>query len=293
MPKNVTNAFAPSDYAVSTAPQTAALPTGLATSPSALNLPAGWFDIGYLSDAGMTEAHNYNETKVFDMAGALLRVLRNQEERPWTFECVENDAVVQGLMYPGSVVVTTGATAEVQTITISGTPTGGTFTPALAGFPAVPAQTYNVTTAALQAALIAAWDLAVTVSGTAGSSYVVTFPTGVGNITQMTVTSALTGGTTPSASVATTTPGVTGVNSRVVGRGLARNLRYFCIDLFDGSISERYLITQGEAVWTGSVPYNGTALKIAQFSLNTYYDSSTGGYYTKLDNNPGSGLTFN
>src|SRR4051812_47454630 len=194
MPKNVNYAFAPSDYAVSTAPQSAALPTGLATSSSALNLPVGWYDIGYLSDAGITEAHGYNENKAYDMAGALLRVLRNQEERTWTFECVENDAVVHGLMFPGSVVTTTGATAEVQTITISGTPAGGTFTPALSGYPAVPAQTYNVTTAALQAALIAAWDLAVTVTGTAGTSYVVTFPTGAGNIAQMTVTSALTGG---------------------------------------------------------------------------------------------------
>jgi hypothetical protein len=293
MPKNVNYAFAPSDYAVSTAPQSAALPTGLATSPTALNLPTGWFDIGYLSDAGVGESHNYNETKIFDMAGALLRVLRNQEERPWTFECVENDAIVHGLMYPGSVVNTTGATAEVQTITITGSPTGGTFTPNLAGFPAVPAQDHDVATADLEAALQAAWGIDVAVSGTAGSSYVVTFPTAAGNVPQMTVAADLTGGTDPAASVATTTPGVTGVNSRVVGRGLARNLRYFCIDLFDGSLTERYLITQGEAVWTGSVTYSGTALKIAQFTLNTFFDNATGGYYTKLDNSPASAITFN
>jgi hypothetical protein len=292
MPKNVNNAFAPSDYAVSTAPQTASLPAVLATSSSVLNLPAGWFDIGYLSDNGITEAHAYNETKVFDMAGALLRVLRNQEERTWTFECVENDAVVHGLMYPGSSVSTTGGTAEVQTVTISGGPTGGTFTLTMTGFPPLPPQANNVTTAALQAAILAAWDLTVSVTGTAGTSYVVTFPVGEGNISQMGATGAFVGGASPTISVATTTPGVTGVNSRVVGRGVARNLRYFCIDLFDGAVTERYLVTQGEAVWTGNVTYNQSALKIAQFQLNTYFDASVGGYYTKLDNNTAQGLTF-
>jgi hypothetical protein len=292
MPKSVQNAFAPSDYAVSTAAQTATLPTGLATSSSALNLPVGWFDIGYLSDAGISEAHAYNETKVFDMAGALLRILRNQEERTWTFECVENDAVVAGLMYPGSTVTTTGGTSEVQTVTITGAPAGGTFTLTLPGYGTLPPQVFNVTTAALTAAILAAWDITVTVTGTAGTSYVVTFPAAEGNVAQMTATGNFTGGTTPTISVATTTPGVTGVNSRVVGRGIARNLRYFCVDLFDGAVSERYLVTQGEAVWTGSVTYSGSALKIAQFTLNTYFDSSVNGFYTKLDNNGASGLTF-
>jgi hypothetical protein len=293
MPKNISNSFAPSDYCVSTAPQSATLPTVLATSSSVLNLPAGWFDIGYLSDAGISEAHAYNENKVFDMAGALLRILRNQEERTWTFEAVENDAVVHGLMYPGSTISNTGGTAEVQTITITGAPTGGTFTPHLAGYPDPPAQVYNVTTAALQTALQTAWDLAVTVSGTAGSSYIVTFPAAEGDAPLMTITAAFTGGTTPAASVAVTTPGVNGVNKRIIGRGVARNLRYFCIDLFDGAVSERYLITQGEAIWTGSVTYNQSALKIAQFNLNTFFDATVGGYYTKLDNNPAQALTFN
>lgn len=292
MPKNINNAFAPSDYAVSTALQTAALPVVLATSSSVLNLPPGWFDIGYLSDAGIGESHTYNENKIFDMAGALLRILRNQEERPWTFECVENDAIVHGLMYPGSTVGTAGGTGEVQTVTITGTPTGGTFPLTLPGYGTINL-VFNATLAAVTAAILAAWDITVTVTGTAGSSYVITFPAGEGNVAQMTTSAAnLTGGTTPTASVATTTPGVTGVNTRVIGRGTARNLRYFCVDLFDGAISERYIVTQGEAVWTGNVTYSGSALKIAQFQLNTFFDSSTGGYYTKLDNNPAQGLTF-
>jgi hypothetical protein len=71
---------------------------------------------------------------------------------------------------------------SVQTITIGGTPTGGTFTVSSGGNSYVAA--YNVATATLQSA-IQAWGSiysAVTVSGTAGSSYVITFPAISSNI---------------------------------------------------------------------------------------------------------------
>jgi hypothetical protein len=275
MPQSVQNAFSPSDYRVSTAANGATLPTTPASSPTNLGLSASWYDIGYLSDAGISEAHTYNETKVFDMVGTLLRVLRNQEERTWTFECVENDAVVHGLMYPGSTVSTSGGTSEVQTITISGTPTAGTFPVALPGYGTYQAA-YNVTASALQAALQALWDIPVTVA-LASNVYTLTFPTADGNVPQIQTNGlSLTGGTSPNAVAATTTPGVQGVNTRYIGKGTARNLRYFCIDLFDGAVSERYLMTQGEAVWTGNVTYSGSALKIAQFSLSALYDNSLG-----------------
>lgn len=293
MPKNVSNSFSPSDYQVWTAPQSAALPTQLPTSTSQPNMPSGWYDVGYLSDAGITESHTYNENKVYDMAGALLRVIRNQEERTFTFECVENDAVTHGLMY-GTTATTTGGTAEVQTVTITGSPTGGTFTVNLPGYGAYTA-TNSVTTSALQTALQNLWDMAVTVTGTAGTSYIITFPAGEGNPPQVTVSSALTGGTTPAVSVATTTPGVQGVNTRYVGRNVARNLRYFAIDLYDGPITQRFLITQGEALWTGSVPYNASSLKIAQFTLNAYLDPSVGpngAFYTDINNNPADTLSY-
>lgn len=291
MPKNNLYTFSPSDYSISTSVLGTAMPTTLATSSLALNLPTGWYDCGLLSDAGVTETHTVNETKIYDLLGSLVRIIRNQEERPWTFECLQDDAITAGLMYPFTTLTTTGGTSEVQTLTITGTPTGGTFQLSMPGEPTVPAQTYNVTTAALQAALIAAWDVAVTVTGTAGSSYIVTFPSAEGNVNQMSVAYTFTGGSSPTASVATTTPGVTGVNSRPVGAGTARNLRQFCVDLFDGSLSERYLVATGEAVWSGTVTYSGSAVRIAQFTLNTYKDTN-GNYYTKLDNNPAQGITF-
>lgn len=102
-------------------------------------------------------------------------------------------------------------TAEVQTLAITGAPTGGTITPSWRGLSAG-AQTYNVTTSALQTALNTAWASllgggTVTVAGTAGTTYTITFPSGLGNVAAVTVTNALTGGTTPNATVTETTPG--------------------------------------------------------------------------------------
>lgn len=98
-------------------------------------------------------------------------------------------------------------TAEVQTVTITGGPTGGTFTLTYQ------AQTtgtiaFNAIGSTVQTALNALSNLdGVTVSGGAGGPYLVTFPVSMGNPAQMTASGAgLTGGTTPSVGVATTTP---------------------------------------------------------------------------------------
>lgn len=96
---------------------------------------------------------------------------------------------------------------SVQTITITGTPTGGTFTVASGGNSYTAA--YNVSAAALQTA-IQGWGgvySTVTVTGTAGTSYVVTFPSITPNVASaaapITVNGKnLTGGTTPTATVA-------------------------------------------------------------------------------------------
>lgn len=105
-------------------------------------------------------------------------------------------------------------TAEVQTVTITGTPTGGTFTLTWRGLTTA-AIAYNATTAAVATALNTAFAAylpaggVITVpSGTPGTSYVVNFPAGLGNVAAMTATGSFTGGTTPTISVAETTPGV-------------------------------------------------------------------------------------
>jgi len=101
-----------------------------------------------------------------------------------------------------------GGTAEVQTVTVTGVPTGGTFTLTYAGQTTAPIP-FNATAAQLQAALENLPNLNpgdIVVTGTA--PYQVTFTSELGNVGQMTASGAgLTGGTTPGVTVATTTPG--------------------------------------------------------------------------------------
>lgn len=100
-------------------------------------------------------------------------------------------------------------TSEVQSVTITGAPTGGTFTLTYS------AQTtgtiaFNAAASAVQTALNALSNLdGVTVSGANGGPYTVTFPVDMGDTAQMTANAAgLTGGTAPAVNVATVTPGV-------------------------------------------------------------------------------------
>lgn len=116
--------------------------------------------------------------------------------------------VVADAGYPGTGPMTAG-TAEVQTITITGAPTGGTFTLTFSGQTTAPVA-FDATGAIVQGALNALSNLdGVIVTGAAGGPYTVTFPAELGNAAQLTADdSGLTGGTDPAVGVATTTPGV-------------------------------------------------------------------------------------
>lgn len=107
--------------------------------------------------------------------------------------------------------LTTGGTAEVQTVTISGTPTAGTFTLTLSGHTTAAIQ-YNATAGAVQTALEALPNIGtgrVTVGGGPGpgTPYTVTFSSILGDPDEMTAAGSFTGGTTPAVAVTTTTPG--------------------------------------------------------------------------------------
>ena len=106
-------------------------------------------------------------------------------------------------------------TSEVQTVTVNGTPTGGTFTLTYRG-----ATTgniaYNAAAATVQTALQGLSTIGAsnaTVTGSAGGPYTVTFAAALANLNvpQMTADgSSLTGGTAPSVTVITTTQGESG-----------------------------------------------------------------------------------
>jgi hypothetical protein len=115
----------------------------------------------------------------------------------------------------GITTLTTGTpTNEVQTITITGTPTGGTFTLTFSG-QTTAGIAYNATNTAVQTALealsnLASGDVTVTGGPGPGTPYVATFGGNYAatDVALMTASgTGLTGGTTPSVGVATTTPG--------------------------------------------------------------------------------------
>ncbi|QKW31526.1 hypothetical protein HUT11_35785 (plasmid) [Streptomyces seoulensis] len=105
-------------------------------------------------------------------------------------------------------------TDEVQTITITGTPTGGTFALTF-NSQTTSAIAYNANAAAVQAALEALSNIApgdITCAGGAlpGTPVTVNFGGGVydgTNVPQMTASGSFTGGTSPAVTVTTTTPG--------------------------------------------------------------------------------------
>lgn len=109
------------------------------------------------------------------------------------------------------------AVQEVQTVTITGTPTGGTFTLTYAG-QTTAGIAYNAAAAAVLAALealsnIAPGDVVVGGGPGPGTPYTVTFSAPIGNAALMTASgAALTGGVTPAVAVTTTTPGTSALN---------------------------------------------------------------------------------
>jgi hypothetical protein len=106
-----------------------------------------------------------------------------------------------------------GGTNEQQTVTITGTPTGGNFTLTYNG--ATTANiAFNAAAAAVQTALealvnVGTGNVAVTGGPGPGTPYVVTFQNALGkqNVNQMTAAHTFTGGASPAIAVTTTTPG--------------------------------------------------------------------------------------
>src|ERR1044072_9313374 len=103
-----------------------------------------------------------------------------------------------------------GQASEAQTVALTGTPTGGTFTLTLNG-ETTAAIAYNATAAAVEAALealpsLAAADVTVTAGPGPGTAWVVAFGGAYAgqNVAQMTATGSLTGGSSPA--VAATPP---------------------------------------------------------------------------------------
>lgn len=127
---------------------------------------------------------------------------------------------------------------EKQTVTISGSPTGGTFTLTLSG-QTTAAIAFNAAASAVEAALELLSTIGqgnVQVTGNAGGPYTVEFVGDLAdqNIAAMTADGAsLTGGTTPAVAIATATAGVEGKVAGTVVPGFADTTgkKLFRVDL--------------------------------------------------------------
>jgi hypothetical protein len=99
-------------------------------------------------------------------------------------------------------------------VTINGTPTGGTFTVSAVvnggTIQTTSAIAFNATAATLQAALVALTNVGAggaIVTGSAGGPYTITFANALGPVTVTASGASLTGGSTPTATVAQSAPG--------------------------------------------------------------------------------------
>lgn len=120
----------------------------------------------------------------------------------------------------GEAPAATGGTNEVQSVTVTGTPTGGSFTLTYAGqtTAAIP---FNATATQVQNALANLSNIGtgnVSVVGSNGGPFQVTFLGTLQkqDIAAFTATASLTGGTTPGVTIATPTAGVAGTPSITV-----------------------------------------------------------------------------
>lgn len=135
-----------------------------------------------------------------------------------------------------------GQASEGQTVTITGTPTGGTFTLTLNG-ETTAGIAFNAIASAVESALealpsLSAADVAVTGGPGPGTAYVVTFGGAYAgqNVAQMTASAAsLTGGTSPAVAVTTTTAGG---GTAVDGLDLPRGFLFNSIQMAEGDANK-------------------------------------------------------
>jgi hypothetical protein len=257
-------------------------PYGTPNPASMVALTNPWYDFGAMSTDGLTE--NLGQTRTeFKRWGSIspFQAVLTDVKHSFDVTFLESNPAVLGLYYrTGTTPTPTGAgTNEVQTIAISGSPTGGTFSLTYGGQTTAPLA-YNAATSAVQTALQGLSSIGasnVTVTGTAGVSYVVTFVAALAatNVPNIVAVGAFTGGTTPAVTVTATTGGASGqlINITDDTTGV-RDVRAFTFDMLQGTNHIRFYVPQGEVTDVKNPVYKTDSLIEYGVTITAYPTSS-------------------
>lgn len=231
--------------------------------------------------------------------------------------CLDPTALIFWVIWEGGVLIeftnatapavtAGGGTNEVQTVTISGAPTGGTFTLGFNGSTTA-AIAYNATGGTVQAALVAlpsigTGNVQVTGGPGPGTPYVVTFIGTLANtnVGQMTAAATLTGGTTPAVTVTTTTEGINGIPLSPTVLTTRPTLAWGYSDAHNLAQAkwQLYVYTQAwvsghnmsdPAVWAGSATFSASGVQPSQRGIVAATDFANGTYvlYVRAQNDVG------
>lgn len=110
------NALVLTDGFVNVAPVGTTAPTNTTTA-----LNASFKDVGWLGEDGIGETRSNNSTTVYGINGAIIRVVRSNDGRTFTFQALERNAIVNGLTRPGSTPTTTGGVTTTPVKAYTGT----------------------------------------------------------------------------------------------------------------------------------------------------------------------------
>jgi hypothetical protein len=156
---------------------------------------------------GDVPANNSMDVFPIRVASQSPQYTADNEAAKFMVTCSITSRPLQGAPVPAA------GTNEVQTVTITGTPTGGTYTLTF-NSQTTAAIPYNATATQVQNALVAlsnigSGDVLCAGGPHPATAITVTFQGNLagGDVPQMTATGSLTGGTTPTVTVTTTTPG--------------------------------------------------------------------------------------
>jgi hypothetical protein len=249
--------------------------------PSMADLSSPWVDLGSLSTDGFTQGRGSTRTS-FKRWGSAATIKTVITDRAATFSAtmLELNPNALGLYFGISPPSPTGTpTSEVQTATITGSPTGGDFV-LVYNDHATTDIAYNATAATVRSALEALPGIGsgnVAVSGSAGGPYTITFQGTLANtnVTQITATGNFTGGTSPAITTGTSTSGSAG-NLLLVNpsNSTAQDLRAFCLDIIEGTNHIRWYLPNAEVTDTGDVVYRTDELSALPVTITAYPDDA-------------------